>query len=215
VPDLSFEVERVSAIALAATPMLGFYLRIANSGLEAIQAVTLRCQIQIEPTRRQYTARDQQRLRDLFGETSRWGQTLRTMLWTHASVVVPSFQENTVCELPVPCTFDFNVAATKYFYGLEEGAIPLCLQFSGTVFYVNQDGALQAGPISWNRETRFELPVKIWKTMIDQYYPDSAWLCLSRDVFDRLYRYKIENMIPTWEEALERLAPPVAEVAHG
>ena len=56
------------------------------------------------------------------------------MLWTHASAVVPSFTGSTAVELQVPCSFDFNVAATKYFHGLADGDIPLCLMFSGTVF---------------------------------------------------------------------------------
>jgi hypothetical protein len=215
VPDLSFEVESVSAIPFAAAPTLGFRLRVANNGGESIQTIILRCQIQIEPARRQYTRQDQERLLDLFGEIGRWGQTVRTMLWTHASVVVPPFRGSVVCELPVACTFDFNIAATKYFYGLEGGTVPICLQFSGTVFYVNGDGALQAAPISWNQEARFEFPIKVWKEMIDLYYPDTAWLCLRRDVFDRLYRYKVQNMIPTWEEALERFSQAAVEVAHG
>jgi uncharacterized protein DUF6084 len=214
VPSLSFHVESVAAIPFAAGPMLGFQLRISNRGGEPIQAVSLRCQIQIEPTRRRYTQRDQERLLDLFGEVSRWGQTLRTLLWTHANAAVQAFTESTVCELPVLCTFDFNVAATKYFHGLEDGTVPLCLQFSGTVFYVNETGSLQASPISWNEETRFELPIKAWKEMMDLYYPDTAWVCLRRDVFDRLYRYKVEHMIPTWEEAVERFATVAPEVAQ-
>jgi hypothetical protein len=213
-PELKFEVQGATATPFAAAPTLGFQLQVSNRGSESIQAVILRCQVQIEPARRRYTAQEQERLLDLFGEISRWGQTLRTILWTHASVAVPAFTGNTVCDLPVPCTFDFNVAATKYFYGLEDGTVPLCLQFSGTIFYLNETGSLQASPISWNAEAKFELPVKTWKEMIELYYPDTAWVCLRRDVFDRLYRYKVENMIPTWEEAVERFATAIPEVAH-
>lgn len=213
-PSLKFEVQGVAAIPFAAAPTLGFRIRVSNQGDESIQAATLRCQIQIEPTRRRYMPADQERLLDLFGEVSRWGQTLRTMLWTHAIFTVQAFTQSTVCELLVPCTFDFNVAATKYFHGLEDGNVPLRLQFSGTVFYVNETGSLQASPVSWNEETRFELPIKVWKEMIELYYPDTAWLCLRREVFDRLYRYKVANMIPTWEEAVERFAAAVPEVTH-
>jgi hypothetical protein len=41
--------------------------------------------------------------------------------------------------------------------------------------------------------------------MMSHYYPNSAWLNLHRDAFDRLHQYKIEHGIPTWEQALERL----------
>jgi hypothetical protein len=56
------------------------------------------------------------------------------MLWTNTSVLVPAFAGATTIDLPVDCTFDFNVAATKYFAGMEEGEAPLLLLFSGTIF---------------------------------------------------------------------------------
>jgi hypothetical protein len=40
--------------------------------------------------------------------------------------------------------------------------------------------------------------------MMDAHYPNSAWLCLRRDAFERLYQYKVRHGIPTWEEAIER-----------
>jgi len=207
-PDLSFQVEDAEVVAHAASPLLAFKLRLTNSNpQETIHTVALRCQIQIEVTRRKYTPEDQARLRDLFDEPSRWGQTLKTLLWTHASIVVPSFQGSTVTDVPVPCTFDFNVAATKYFDGLAAGEVPVCLQFSGTVFYANAEGGLQVAPISWDKEARFKLPVKLWREMMESYYPNSAWLCLHKDAFDRLYQYKVRNGIPTWEEVLESLIP--------
>ncbi len=183
-----------------------FKLRVTNADAEEpINTIALRCQIQIETTRRRYNEREQERLLDLFGEPERWGQTLRTMLWTHTSVVVKPFQGSTLVELPVPCTFDFNVAATKYFAGLEAGEVPLCLLLSGTVFYEAADGALQVSQISWDKEAKYQLPVSVWQKMMDFYYPNSAWLSLRRDVFDRLYQYKMRRGIPTWEQALESL----------
>jgi Family of unknown function (DUF6084) len=41
--------------------------------------------------------------------------------------------------------------------------------------------------------------------MMDIYYPNSAWLRLRRDAFERLYQYKRRRGIPTWEQALESL----------
>jgi len=213
-PDLAFQVEGVEVVANAVTPMLAFRLRLsdANPG-QVIHTVALRCQILLEVTRRKYSGEDQERLLDLFGEPSRWGQTLRSLLWTHANLVVPSFQGSTVVDLPVPCTFDFNVAATKYFDGLADGEVPVCLQFSGTVFYAGGEGELQVAPISWDKEARFKLPVKIWRDMMNSYYPHSAWLRLHKDAFDRLHQYKVRHGIPTWEEALERIIPIEETVA--
>jgi hypothetical protein len=207
-PNLGFDVEGVELVANAATPMLAFKLRLTNANpQEMIHTVALRCQIQLEVTRRKYTPEDQERLQDLFGEPSRWGQTLRNLLWTHVNLVVPSFEGTTLVDLPVPCTFDFNVAATKYFDGLSDGDIPVCLQFSGTVFYATSEGGLQVAPISWDKEARFKLPVKLWREAMDIYYPNSVWLCLHKDAFDRLYQYKVRHGIPTWEATLERIVP--------
>jgi len=206
VPDLNFTVDRAEPVLYSASPLLIFKLRIETEEEEiSIPAVALRCQIRIEPTRRRYTPPAQERLLDLFGEPERWGQTLRSMLWTHTALVVPQFTGSTVVDLPVPCTFDFNVAATKYFYALEDGEVPLCLLFSGTIFYVNDEGFLQVSQISWEKEANYRLPVQVWKEMMAHYYPNGAWLCLNQDVFDRLYQYKSHRGLPTWEQALTTL----------
>jgi Family of unknown function (DUF6084) len=214
-PDLNFKVEDAQAVQYAAAPLLSFRLRVSNNGdEEAIHAVVLRAQIQLEVTRRHYSSEEQAKLLDLFGEPDRWGQTLRNLLWTHAILVVPPFVKETVVDLPVPCTFDFNVAATKYFHGLSEGDLPLNFLFSGTVFYPGLEGRLQVSPISWEKEAKFKLPVKVWKDVIDHYYPNNAWLHLRRDVFDRLYQYKVRHGIPTWEQVVERVLAGTEETVQ-
>jgi hypothetical protein len=205
-PDLRFAVLGAETVPYAAAPMLSFRLGITATPADtAIGAVTLQCQIRIEPLRRRYAESEQEGLRDLFGTPDRWSQTMHSLLWTHTSANVPPFREAVEISLPVPCTYDFNVAAAKYFYALEDGEIPLLLLFSGTIFYEAADGALQIAQIPWEREATFRLPVATWKGMMDQYYPNSAWLNLRADVFDRLYRYKIRRGLPTWEQALDTL----------
>ena len=204
-PDLQFTVEGAEVVPYSAAPLLSFKARIVNpASEETIHTIAMRAQIQIEVTRRKYDREEQLRLRDLFGEPDRWGQTLRNMLWTHASVVVPRFTGSVLAEIPVPCTYDFNVAATKYFYGLTEGDLPLCFQFSGNVFYQGEDGALQVAPISWDKEARYRLPLQTWKDLMKMYYPNSAWLALRKDTFEKLLEFKNREGIPSWEEAIER-----------
>jgi hypothetical protein len=77
--------------------------------------------------------------------------------------------------------------------------------FSGTVFYADAEGSLRVAPISWDKEARFRLPLKIWQEMMDLYDPNTAWLNLRRDVFERLHEYKVRNGIPSWEEAIEKI----------
>jgi hypothetical protein len=206
-PDLDFKVERAEAEPFSVAPLLTFKLRIDQTdGATPIHAIALRCQIRIEPGRRRYTDQQRDRLLELFGPPSQWGQSLRPLLWTHTSAIVPAFTGGTVADLPVPCSYDFNIAGTKYCDALgDDGDVPLCLLFSGTVFYQAADGSLQAAPISWNNETDYRLPVRIWREMMDRYYPNSAWLCLGKDVFDRLRQYKLQTGRASWEQAVEDL----------
>jgi len=127
------------------------------------------------------------------------------MLWANVQTVVPPFSGSTVADMQLPCTFDFNIAAAKYFAGLENGEVPLCLLFSGTVFYEGHDGSLQVNQISWDRESKYRLPVIVWQQMMEAYYPNLVWLCLRRDVFDRLHAFKLKKGIPTWEQAVDQL----------
>ena len=151
-PDLNFEIESVAPRPYAVAPLLNFKLRVGNATGEPVRSVILRCQIMLEVARRRYNDEERDQFLDLFGEPGQWDRTLRNMLWTNASVLVPSFAGATTIDLPVDCTFDFNVAATKYFAGIEEGEAPLLLLFSGTIFYTAETGALQVTQIPWEKE---------------------------------------------------------------
>ncbi|MGA9883305.1 MAG: DUF6084 family protein [Candidatus Acidiferrales bacterium] len=204
-PDLLFKIESVKAMADSATPVLMFRLRIDNLlADEDLRSVSLNCQLHIHPARRRYEAAEQRPLADLFGERERWGSTLRPLFWASVSATVPAFRGSTSIDIRVPCTFDFNIAATKYCHALEHGDIPVFCVFSGIIFYF-ADGALQMAPVSWSREAEYRIPVSVWKEMIGMFYPNSAWLSLRRDVFDRLYRYKVRHGLPTWEQAMEHV----------
>jgi hypothetical protein len=205
-PDLNFEIVGAEAPGFAAVPTLIFKMRIHNAiEEERVYSVALRCQIQINVTRRRYSAEAQMRLLEVFGEPKRWGETLRPLLWTHASMVVPQFLGSTIVDLPIPCTYDFEVVGTKYFNALGEGEVPLTFLFSGTIFYEGEEGNLQVGQISWSKEASYRLPISVWQEMMERYYPNSAWIRLHKDVFDQLYRYKSMCGLPTWDEVMTRL----------
>ncbi|HTZ60237.1 MAG TPA: DUF6084 family protein [Acidobacteriaceae bacterium] len=204
-PELQFKIESAEAVPHAATPLIALKLRIANLPAEqAIHTLTLRCQVQIEPSKRRYGPHEQEKLLDLFGTPERWSRTVKPLLWMNTTVAVPGFSDNVLVDLQLPCTFDFNVAATKYFHALDAGDIPLCVMFSGTVFYQGGGDTLQVAQVPWDREANFRLPVSVWKEMMEMYYPNSSWLNLRRDVFEQLYEYKVRHGIPTWEEAITR-----------
>ena len=204
-PDLRFQVEDVSALPNSATPQLAFKLRITNADEQSIHSIALRVQVQIEPARRRYNDEERAPLKELFGEPEQWSKSLHPLLWTNANVNVPGFTGETVIDVPVPCTFDFNVAMTKYIYGLDAGELPTSLLFSGTVFYAAMGKSLQVAQIPWDREASYRLQVSVWKAMMDHYYPHTAVLSLRREVFDRLYEFKVQTGIATWEQVLERI----------
>jgi len=202
---LDFRVEGAEVPEYAAVPSLLFKLRIENLEEEPIRSVALNTQIRIAATQRHYEAAEQERLLELFGEPHRWKDTLRSLLWTHTVLQVPRFSGSTVVDMPVTCTYDLEVVATKYFFALENGEVPLEFLFSGTVFYAAEGGRLQTARISWEKEAEFRLPVRLWKEMMERYFPNSAWIRLHKDAFDQLYDYKIRMGLPTWEAAVEAL----------
>jgi hypothetical protein len=211
-PDLNFQVTSVTPVAHGLTPLLHFKLQITNTPeSETIHGALLNAQIQIQSPLRGYNAREKEKLNDLFGTPDRWGQTLRNRLWTHSNATVRSFTGGTEAFLQVQCTYDLNLAATKYFYALEEGDVGLLFLFSGTVFYAAPDGQFQAQQISWNKECVYRMPVSAWREIMEEHYPNSAWLYLHRDSFDRLYAYKRHNGLATWEQTIDQLLPQMEE----
>ncbi|HEV3460790.1 MAG TPA: DUF6084 family protein [Candidatus Dormibacteraeota bacterium] len=211
VPDLRFRVESAAAIPYAALPTLGFTLGVDNPSGVPVETVSLQVQVRIEATRRRYQAAEKERLRDLFGTPDRWGKTLHTFLWTHAATQIGSFTGSTTAQLPITCTFDFDVVATKYLYALEEGEVPTLLLFSGSIFFRDDEGQLQMTLINWDQEASYRLPVSVWKDVMNVYFPNTAWLDLHRDTFDQLLAYKTRHGIPTWDATLERLLSEAKE----
>lgn len=204
-PDLDFRVVGADVLEYAAVPSLRFKLRVENLDEEPVRSVALNAQVRIAAMQRHYEEAEQERLVELFGEPERWGSTLRSLLWTQATLQIPPFSGSTVADLPITCTYDLEVVASKYFLALEDGEVPLEFLFSGTVFYTAEDGRLQTAMISWEKEAEYRMPVRLWREMMEHYFPGTAWVRLRRDVFDRLYDHKVRGGFPSWESAVESL----------
>lgn len=202
-PRLGVTVERAEPVRFAAAPTLAFALRLQSN--RPVRALALGVQLRIMPTQRGYEPSDEERLFELFGPAEQWGDSLRSFLWTTATLLVPPFEERTTIALPVACTYDLDVAAAKYFHALRDGDVPLELLFSGSVFYAGPDGRLLVSQVPWECEARFRLPVRTWREAVDAHFPDSAWLRVRQDVFDRLAAYRARHTLPTWEAALDEL----------
>jgi len=185
-------------------------LRLSEVTGERIHTIALRCQIRIEPQLRRYGPQEAERLADLFGETSRWSDTLKPLQFTNLSVMVGGFTGATEFDLPVPCTYDFEVVAAKYLHSLDDGEVPLLLLFSGTVFRKGETG-FAVEQVPWHKEASYRLPVRVWREMMDLYFPNSAWIRVRRDTLDALQRFKSREALPSWDDALEALLEQAGE----
>ncbi len=207
VPALAFAVEDAARVEHAAVPTIGFALRIESLDGHAIRSILLDTQIQIAARRRPYDEDVRDRLFELFGPPGSWGTSLRTLLWTRTTLVVPPFTGATTVVLPVTCTYDLDVAAARYLDALGDGEVPLEFLFSGTMFYAGPNGMLQTARISWEDEASYGLPVAVWREVMDRHFPGTAWLRLPKDGYDRLVAYKSRNALATWDDVLDRLLP--------
>jgi Family of unknown function (DUF6084) len=210
--ELVFDCLGAQPDRYAAGPILSFRLRIAETTGTVIHTIALRCQIRIEVQRRRYSPEEAERLSDLFGEPSRWGETLKPMHFTTVSHMVQGFSGSVEIDLQVPLTYDFEVASAKYFHALAEGEIPLLLMFSGTVFSKSQSGfAVELVP--WHKETAYRLPVSVWQAVMDTHFPNSGWIRIRRDTLEQLRRYRSLHAPASWDEAFALLLKAAGEDA--
>ncbi|MGW5422239.1 DUF6084 family protein [Streptomyces sp. NPDC003943] len=207
--EFSFACTGVRADAYAAGPTLVFRLRVSATPGTRVHALALRCQIRIEPARRGYDDQEAEALGDLFGERSRWGSSLNPVQFAQVSVMVPGFTGEIETDLVVPCTYDTDIAATRYFRALSGGEVPLLLLFSGTAF--TGAGGFHVEPVPWDKEVVHRMPVKVWREMIDQHFPGCGWIRLPSDAMDALLAYRSRRALPSWQATVESLLGEAGE----
>jgi hypothetical protein len=204
-PELNFAIEGAEALEYAAVPTLRFHLRLESAGGAEVASVALNAQVRIAVRRRSYDPATRERLAELLGTPGPDGGAIRSLFWTHATTIVPSFTGGATVALDVACTYDFEVAVAKYFHALEEGEVPLEFLFSGSIFHPGPGGALRVARIPWDREAHYRFPIAVWHALMERHFPQSAWLRLRRDTFDRLHTFRARRVLPGWEEAIDEL----------
>ena len=167
--------------------------------------------MRIEPARRGYDDPETAALADLFGERSRWGSTLQPVRFADVPLMVTAFTGETEADLVVPCTYDLDIAATRYLAALGSGEVPLLMLFSGTAF--TGTGGFRVEPVPWDREATCRMPVGTWREMVEQHFPGCGWLRLPRATMDALLAYRSRNALPSWEATMARLLADSAEAA--
>jgi Family of unknown function (DUF6084) len=209
--ELAFGCTGAHSERYAATPTLTFSLQITEATGAPVHAIALR---RIEPHRRRYSADEARRLNDLFGDPSRWAETVKPIQLATVTTMVPAFTSLTEIELPVPVTYDLEVASARFLAGLDDGTVPLLLLFSGTVFLANGQ-SFSVELIPWSSEASYRMPVSVWQDVARDHFPGSAWLKCSPETLDALSVYKSKHALPTWDATLSALlaaaSPPVTE----
>ncbi len=212
--ELVFDCTNAGTDPYAAAPTLVFRLRIAETTGQPIGGISLRVQFRIEPLKRRYVDTEAERLVDLFGERSRWGDTMKPMQFAMVSQMVPPFSGSIEVDVPVPVTYDFEVATAKYFHGLEDGEIPFIILFSGTTF-LDHSGSLSIEQIPWHKETFYRLPVSVWREAMDVHFPNCTWLRVRRETLDSLQRFKSRLTLPDWDDTITALLRQAGEPTPG
>ena len=206
-----FTVLDVFAEQYATTPQLTARLRITETTGQVVHAMALRCQVRIEPQRRPYSEADESGMRALFGDRERWADTLRPFLWMQCNTTVQGFTGSAEVDLPLPCSYDFDVIGSRYLHAVRDGEVPLSLMFSGTVFTRGIAG-FGVEQVPWNCDARYRLPVSVWRQMMALYYPNSGWVRLDHDVLERFADYRARHGLTSWEETVHHLLESEQEV---
>ena len=192
------------------SPTLRFALRDRDAGGAPIRSVAAR---RADPDRRAPAPLRRGASRSGWSSCSasreRWGTTLRTLLWTRTTLVVPAVHgRDRRSTLDVPCTYDLEVAAAQL--PRRAARTARCRSSScsaARVFYAGADGRLQtARHLAGTSEAEYRLPVACGARRWTRYFPGSAWLRLAaRDASTGSRAYSAQHALPSWDATLDAL----------
>jgi hypothetical protein len=203
VPEL--EIVGAAHVPFAATPTMRFEAVAREPDGIPIQSLGLTAQVMIDPARRGYDPETRARLAELFGPPERWTPSTSGLAWARVAVTVPSFTGELPFAIDVPCTYDLEVAAAKYFYAIDDGLVPLSFHFNGNVFYRDGDGRLQMTPIAWSTSAQHRMPVSAWRAMIAEHFPGGGWIRVADDTLAALHERRAARGLATVDALLREL----------
>jgi Family of unknown function (DUF6084) len=204
-PAPEFAIVGAAHVPFAASPTMLFEAIATEPTGAVIQSIALTAQVMIEPARRGYDPQTRARLTELFGPPASWAPSTSGLPWARVTAAVPGFSGETRFSLEVPCTYDLEVAAAKYFYAVEDGEVPLTFHFNGNVFFYGADGRLQVMPISWTTSSQYRMPVAVWRTMIAEHYPGGGWIRVSNQTLRTLHELRAQRGLPSLDACVAEL----------
>jgi hypothetical protein len=162
----------------AASPTIVFRLRIGCD--DQVEAMVLRVQIRIEPRRH---------------------NNGHPFAWADIPVMVPAFTGETFVDVNVPCTYDFDNTAARFFNDVEAGEIPLRFFFTGSIFRRTEE-SFSVSMLSWQSECAYRMPLEVWQDAMRACYGDSVLIRIDRETFERLQRLRTQTGATSWDAVL-------------
>jgi hypothetical protein len=204
-PAPEFQVSRAAHVEFAAAPTLLFTVGVTEPSGCPVQSMALSAQVMIDPARRGYDPETRERLAELFGAPASWTPSTQGIAWARVFAQVPAFAGSTTFTVELPCTYDLEVAAAKYFYALADGVAPLSFHWTGTVFYRDVGGRLQVAPVPWSATAQFGMPVSAWRAMIAAHYPGGGWIRVADETLAELNARRGARGLPSFDALLTEL----------
>lgn len=213
IPAPALEISGAAHLPFSAVPTMRFAAVAREPDAVPVQSIGLTVQVMIEPARRGYDPEARERLAELFGAPEHWTPSTSALAWARVAVTVPAFTGEASFGIEVPCTYDLEVAAAKYFYALADGLVPLSFHFNGNVFYHDPAGRLQMTPISWSTSAEYRMEVAAWRAMIAEHYPGGGWIRLADDTLAALNERRASRGLPSFDACIAELLSAEEEVA--
>ena len=202
---LEFTVLGAEPMEYTATPGVRFHLHVSEPEGREVYTIALTSQIRIDPARRTYDDETRERLVELFGAPERWGATTHALQWAQIGALVPSFTGSTTFTVEVPCTYDLEVASSKYFHSLPDGDVPLTFHFNGNVLYAGEQDRLQVVLVPWSCSAQYRMPVSVWKRTLANHYPGGGWVRLHEETLAELARHKARQGEYSFDDSIRSL----------
>jgi Family of unknown function (DUF6084) len=212
IPEPGFEITGAAHVAFAASPTMLFSATATEPNGFEVQSIGLTVQVMIDPARRGYDPDTRERLAELFGPPASWAPSTSGLAWARVAATVPGFSGSTAFGLEIPCTYDLEVAAAKYFYALADGQVPLTFHFNGNVFYRSPAGGqLQVVPVSWSNSAQYSMEVEVWRSMMAEHYPGGGWIRVQDGTLAALNQRRAARGLPSFDACVQELLEEAAD----
>ena len=136
-----------------------------------------------------------------------WGTTLRTLLWTRTTLVVPPFTRRHARRPAVPCTYDLEVVGVALLRRARgrRGAARVPVQRQRLLRGRGRaaaDGADRRG----SARPRTGCRCAVWRETMERYFRGTAWVRLRKDALRPARRVQgARTRCRRWEDALDAL----------